>query len=251
MYYLRHRYYNPVTGRFLSADPLANEGQRRYEYAGADPVNGFDPTGNEAIVEWALINNYPGRIPFISVHFPTYCGIGDGGSLAACSPPSPGAPPPPPPPPPPCKCGIKTPPEYNVAGSVRAYRLENGYMGYYFNWHASFLNGAPYNPECCEVRQLISWNRGDRPHRGFAPPRNQPNQWYEDRDENNKRYGRRTGPYSDLHPNFDYYSDNRYEGNDTPQQFPPGTILSFRLIVVDVCNGSNTIFTSKTLKVIF
>jgi RHS repeat-associated protein len=85
MYYLRHRYYNPVTGRFLSADPLANEGQRRYEYAGADPVNGLDPTGNEDIVEWALLTFYPGRL---SVHFPGFpgwCGIpGIGSYLPGC-----------------------------------------------------------------------------------------------------------------------------------------------------------------------
>ena len=48
MYYLRARYYNPVTGRLLSSDPLAGEGQRRYEYANADPVDGMDPSGRES-----------------------------------------------------------------------------------------------------------------------------------------------------------------------------------------------------------
>jgi RHS repeat-associated protein len=51
LYYLRARYYNPLTGRFLSVDPEAGEGQRRCEYAAADPVNGVDPSGNEAIIE--------------------------------------------------------------------------------------------------------------------------------------------------------------------------------------------------------
>jgi len=96
LYYLRARYYNPVTGRFLSVDPEAGEGQRRYEYAGADPVNGLDPTGNEAIIEFALINNYPGRLGFISVHFPTWCGFAGSEALSECGAPGPGGPPQPP-----------------------------------------------------------------------------------------------------------------------------------------------------------
>jgi RHS repeat-associated protein len=75
LYYLRARYYNPLTGRFLSAGPLASEGQRRYEYANADPVDGIDPSGNEAIIEWALLTFYPGRLGFISAHFPSWCGL--------------------------------------------------------------------------------------------------------------------------------------------------------------------------------
>ena len=37
LYYLRARYYNPLTGRFLSVDPEAGEGQRRYEYTCCRP----------------------------------------------------------------------------------------------------------------------------------------------------------------------------------------------------------------------
>ena len=84
LYYLRARYYNPATGRFLSVDSEAGQGQRRYEYAGADPVNGLDPSGNEAIVEFALLQFYPGRL---AVHFPGipgWCGIAGGASLAEC-----------------------------------------------------------------------------------------------------------------------------------------------------------------------
>jgi RHS repeat-associated protein len=69
LYYLRARYYNPVTGRFLSVDPEAGQGQRRYEYADADPVDGLDPSGNEAIIEWALLRFYPSRLPFVSANF--------------------------------------------------------------------------------------------------------------------------------------------------------------------------------------
>jgi RHS repeat-associated protein len=50
LYYLRARYMNPETGRFQSADPYEGEGSEpltlhKYLYAGADPVNKIDPTG--------------------------------------------------------------------------------------------------------------------------------------------------------------------------------------------------------------
>jgi RHS repeat-associated protein len=57
LYYLRARYYNPATGRFLSRDPEefkpldskrkpVDSGKlHRYLYAGADPVNRIDPSG--------------------------------------------------------------------------------------------------------------------------------------------------------------------------------------------------------------
>ena len=79
MYYLRARYYNPLTGRFLSVDSQAGQGQRRYEYAGADPVNSLDPSGNEAIIEFALLQFYPGRL---NIFFPTWCQAVQGTFLA-------------------------------------------------------------------------------------------------------------------------------------------------------------------------
>ncbi len=49
-YYLRARYYNPLTGRFMSRDPENGEIKvpatlHKYLYAGGDPVNATDPTG--------------------------------------------------------------------------------------------------------------------------------------------------------------------------------------------------------------
>ena len=49
-YYLRARYYNPLTGRFLSRDPedgkpIDPKTLHKYLYAGGDPVNRIDPRG--------------------------------------------------------------------------------------------------------------------------------------------------------------------------------------------------------------
>jgi RHS repeat-associated protein len=49
LYFLRARYYDPTVGRFLNVDPMADEGEHPYTYAGADPVNGHDPTGRDVI----------------------------------------------------------------------------------------------------------------------------------------------------------------------------------------------------------
>lgn len=84
MYYLRARYYNPLTGRFASVDSQAGQGQRRYEYAGANPVDELDPSGNEAIIEWALLQFYPKRLPFLFPGFPKWCGFAMGGYLPGC-----------------------------------------------------------------------------------------------------------------------------------------------------------------------
>jgi RHS repeat-associated protein len=63
LYYLRARYYNPATGRFMSRDPydpnLRNpDGTpidprelHKYLYTGGDPVNWIDPKGREELVE--------------------------------------------------------------------------------------------------------------------------------------------------------------------------------------------------------
>ena len=50
-YYLQSRYYNPVVGRFISADVLLSTGQgvighNAYAYCLNDPINSVDSTGN-------------------------------------------------------------------------------------------------------------------------------------------------------------------------------------------------------------
>jgi len=61
LYYLRARYYNPATGRFLSRDPEDGhawdpKSLHKYLYAGGDPVNEIDPLGRESILETGAID---------------------------------------------------------------------------------------------------------------------------------------------------------------------------------------------------
>ncbi len=72
-YYLRARYYQPLTGNFVSADPLDGVdtdplSQHKYLYANGDPVNRADPTGlfGMASVSFA---------PSISIGLGAYNGI--------------------------------------------------------------------------------------------------------------------------------------------------------------------------------
>jgi len=60
LYYLRARYYNPATGRFMSRDPedgkaIDPKSLHKYLYAEGDPVNGIDPTGRADLFETALV----------------------------------------------------------------------------------------------------------------------------------------------------------------------------------------------------
>jgi RHS repeat-associated protein len=46
LYYMRARWYDPITRRFISPDPLGlSAGINQYAFAGGDPINGSDPSG--------------------------------------------------------------------------------------------------------------------------------------------------------------------------------------------------------------
>jgi RHS repeat-associated protein len=52
VYFMRARWYEPKSGRFLSEDPVGLEGGiNPYAFAGSDPVNASDPTGLEVCVD--------------------------------------------------------------------------------------------------------------------------------------------------------------------------------------------------------
>jgi RHS repeat-associated protein len=67
LYYLRARYYNPLTGRFMGRDPndpkplnprripIDPRELHKYLYANGDPVNGIDPSGHLDELQWGYI----------------------------------------------------------------------------------------------------------------------------------------------------------------------------------------------------
>ncbi|MFZ1086589.1 MAG: RHS repeat-associated core domain-containing protein [Terracidiphilus sp.] len=62
LYYLRARYYNPATGRFMSRDPedgktFDPKSLHKYLYADGDPVNRIDPRGKDAGEYGLLLSN--------------------------------------------------------------------------------------------------------------------------------------------------------------------------------------------------
>jgi RHS repeat-associated protein len=73
--YLRMRVYDPVTAQFLSVDPLLSKTGEAYVYAGDDPVNRGDPSGEEwswtgtfRVTSWvltgaAIVSTAVGAIP--------------------------------------------------------------------------------------------------------------------------------------------------------------------------------------------
>jgi RHS repeat-associated protein len=59
LYYLRARWYNPVTGRFMTRDPYQGSiydpaSLHRYNYARANPANFIDPSGRDAAAEYSV-----------------------------------------------------------------------------------------------------------------------------------------------------------------------------------------------------
>ncbi len=64
--YLRARYYDFNTGRFISSDPFEGfsddpMSQHKYQYAHANPVNFIDPSGEVSLIDGALVNNLIGN----------------------------------------------------------------------------------------------------------------------------------------------------------------------------------------------
>ena len=60
LYYLRARYYNPATGRFMSRDPWSGnqfdpKTLHKYLYASGDPINISDPTGRMGVAQYASV----------------------------------------------------------------------------------------------------------------------------------------------------------------------------------------------------
>jgi RHS repeat-associated protein len=62
LYYLRARYSNPLTGRFITRDPAAGSIKdvrtfHKYLYSSGDPVNRIDPTGRVDLIENFIVQS--------------------------------------------------------------------------------------------------------------------------------------------------------------------------------------------------
>ena len=73
-YYLRARYMNPSSGRFLTMDSYEGKTYdprtlHKYLYVGASPVDNADPSGNESVGEFAIANSLNGVIQAMSTIF--------------------------------------------------------------------------------------------------------------------------------------------------------------------------------------
>lgn len=72
LYYLRARYYNPQSGRFMSRDPNAGMSVvpatlHKYLYASADPANRMDPSGRDALFETGvLLERDTIKVPYLN-----------------------------------------------------------------------------------------------------------------------------------------------------------------------------------------
>jgi RHS repeat-associated core domain len=81
LHYNWNRYYDPVTGRYISADPIGLEGGLNlYAYVGGNPVNWVDPEGlewqfSQSTGQWSHVNNQTGAVTNVGQG---YSGTGEG-----------------------------------------------------------------------------------------------------------------------------------------------------------------------------
>jgi RHS repeat-associated protein len=80
LYYYRARYYDPSVARFISEDPIGQEGGvNQYAYASDDPVNRNDPTGLDDNVT-GVVGRCP---PSIIVYADGSCGVPSGNMVTS------------------------------------------------------------------------------------------------------------------------------------------------------------------------
>lgn len=155
------------------------------------------------------------------------------------------------------KAKLKKGPTYSPNGVIKATKSGTRKTAS-FNFSAEFEHDPSKGiyASCGQVRQYIKWSSaGDKPnHAGFAGSSYKPGTWYEDRDGNNKRYGHRSGSYSDPQ-SFDQYVNSsgtrdqlkgpKYIGSDTPVDGSGAKtgFWYFKLEAIDTCNGNKVLGT--------
>lgn len=162
------------------------------------------------------------------------------------------------------KAKLKSGPTYTPGATIKATK-SGGTKSASFKMSAEFekdlANGI--DPSCGEIRQYIKWTKAaDLPnHAGFTPKSGySENTWYEDRDSAGKRYGHRSGTYSEC-VSINQYQDTKgtqdcvngevFVGQDDPMDGSGAKTgeWNFELRAVDACDGEKEIGTPATVTV--
>ncbi|MEJ6645331.1 MAG: RHS repeat-associated core domain-containing protein [Akkermansiaceae bacterium] len=108
--------------------------------------------------------------------------------------------------------------------------------------------------ECCEVRWNIKWenlafNGHDIARPPHFPESSKEGFYYEDRDGDDRRYGHKSGKNEEQ--NNGYSEDEcSYKSHDTPSASKGWSgSFSFRLEVIDVCNGGGLVGRGNNIKI--
>jgi hypothetical protein len=162
------------------------------------------------------------------------------------------------------KAKLKSGPKYTPSGTIKATK-SGGSKSATFKLGAEFENDPASNilASCGEVRQYIMWTKdADIPnHDGFKPKANfSANTWYEDRDDVGKRYGHRSGTFSEC-VSINHYEDKAgtkdcangavFVGRDDPMDGSGAKtgLWKFELRAVDTCDGDKEIGTAASVDI--
>ncbi|MCU0797071.1 MAG: RHS repeat-associated core domain-containing protein, partial [Akkermansiaceae bacterium] len=219
LYYYGYRYFDPVTGRWPSRDPIGESGgMNLYGMVRNSPVNFFDHLGLKECKVESLTISQPDPEEPANANGINWMEVEDNGQIV---------------------------PIPKQKGTNRR--------------RANFKVDAQFKqPDCgcCEVRQYLKWSEGAKPNNpAFDGEDFKPDTFYEDRDADGGRYGHRNQP---AQRGFDAYYDinerdkrvpnqkdgENYEGKDAPNTDGGGK-WTFKVVVIDVCNN-NAEIASKT-----
>ncbi|MDX9956109.1 MAG: hypothetical protein RBT75_18565, partial [Anaerolineae bacterium] len=164
---------------------------------------------------------------------------------------------------------VLTGPTYTPHGTIPT-TVAGGRKSANFSFEVEFEDdpAQQFFPSCGELRQYIRWDAAAAasfgasgvPHSGF-PTGSAAGTWIEDRDASNKRYGHRSGRFSDPQ-SFDQYLDTTgarnqafgetYEGNDGPGGSTSlAGVWEFAIQCVDVCNNDAPIGGNDYLRIVW
>jgi RHS repeat-associated protein len=236
LYCVRYRYLHPELGRWVSRDPIfENGGLNIFCYVSNTPTHGIDIFGLED-ENCPDLKYYNPRPPI-------------GGDLKGC------------------KCEVAKGPSYDTKGPVQIVSNSElkGKLSGKFNFTADFIDepAKKIRAGCCEVRQCLKWSN-DKLRLNFFPVNLKSNEWYEDRgnpavEESKGRYGHRKGnghPPNSLPEYFNsdgtpnQISGAHFKSSDQPSTSSSNTgTTTFKLLVVDVCQNSKIVATSDELVV--